>query len=47
MIYYLLLILMFVGINDIFIIIIKEEFFNFKRLLGDGLNFGIKLFYKV
>lgn len=47
MIYYPLSTLMLAGINDILIITTKEELPNFKRLLGDGSNFGIKLSYKV
>lgn len=45
MIYYLLSILMLAGIRDIIIIGTPEDLFLFKRLLGDGSRFGIKLSY--
>ena len=45
MIYYPLSVLMQAGINDILIITTKEDQDNFKRVLGDGSKFGIKLSY--
>lgn len=47
MIYYPLSTLMLAGINDILIITTPEDCDSFKRLLGDGSEFGIKLTYKV
>lgn len=46
MIYYPLSVLMLAGIKDILIISTTSDLPNFKRLLGDGKNFGINLQYK-
>ena len=45
MIYYPLSVLMQAGIKDILIITTKEDQEGFKRLLGDGSNFGVNLEY--
>ncbi|MFZ7201364.1 glucose-1-phosphate thymidylyltransferase RfbA [Avibacterium avium] len=47
MIYYPLSVLMLAGIRDILIITTPEDNESFKRLLGDGNDFGIKLKYAV
>ena len=45
MIYYPLSVLMLAGIRDVLIITTPEDNESFKRLLGDGSEFGIKLSY--
>lgn len=47
MIYYPLSTLMLAGIRDILIITTPEDNDSFKRLLGDGADFGINLSYAV
>ena len=47
MIYYPLSVLMQAGISDILIITTPEDQINFKKLLGDGSQFGIKITYEV
>lgn len=47
MIYYPLSTLMLAGISDILIITTPEDNYSFKRLLGDGSDFGISLQYAV
>lgn len=45
MIYYPLSVLMQAGIKDILIITTEEDQINFKRLLGDGIDFGVNFSY--
>lgn len=47
MIYYPLSVLMLAGIKDILVITTKEDQPGFKRLLGDGSDFGINLSYTI
>ena len=47
MIYYPLSVLMLAGINEILIITTPEDNSSFKRLLGDGSRYGVKLSYSV
>ena len=47
MIYYPISILMLAGIRDILIITTPEDQAAFKRLLGDGSDFGINLCYQI
>ncbi|MCM8530255.1 MAG: glucose-1-phosphate thymidylyltransferase RfbA [Lentisphaeraceae bacterium] len=46
MIYYPLSVLMLAGIRDILIITTLEDQSNFKKILGNGEDFGIKLSYR-
>lgn len=47
MIYYPLSVLMLAGIRDILVITTPEDQPSFKRLLGDGTSFGVRLSYAV
>ncbi|EPC04175.1 glucose-1-phosphate thymidylyltransferase [Litchfieldella anticariensis FP35 = DSM 16096] len=47
MIYYPLSVLMLAGIRDILVITTPDEQYCFKRLLGDGRQFGLNLAYAV
>jgi len=47
MIYYPLSVLMLAGIKEILIITTPEDNISFKRLLGDGSDFGIQLEYEI
>jgi glucose-1-phosphate thymidylyltransferase len=47
MIYYPLSVLMLAGIREILIITTKDDQSAFKRLLGDGTDFGIQLSYAI
>ena len=46
MIYYSLSVLMLAGIRKVLIITTPEDQQNFRRLLGDGSNFGVNLTYE-
>jgi glucose-1-phosphate thymidylyltransferase len=47
MIYYPLSVLMLAGLREILIITTPEDQTNFKKLLGDGSNWGLELHYAV
>ncbi|WP_337091494.1 glucose-1-phosphate thymidylyltransferase RfbA [Klebsiella pneumoniae] len=47
MVYYPISVLMLAGIRDILIITTPEDMPGFKRLLGDGSQFGVRFSYKV
>src|SRR3546814_11238718 len=47
MVYYPLSVLMLAGIRDILLISAPEDIESFKRLLGDGSAFGVRLNYAV
>ncbi|MCD5382730.1 glucose-1-phosphate thymidylyltransferase RfbA [Candidatus Gracilibacteria bacterium] len=47
MIYYPISVLMLAGIREILVITDGENEKNFKKLLGDGSQFGVKFFYEV
>jgi len=47
MVYYPLTVLMLAGIRDILIITTKEDIDSFRRLLGEGTDFGINLEYAI
>lgn len=47
MIYYPLSVLMLAGIREILVITAPEDSNNFKRLLGDGSDWGIEISYEV
>lgn len=47
MVYYPLSVLMLAGIQDVLIISTPEDIDGFKRLLGDGADFGMRLSYAV
>ena len=46
LIYYPISVLMLSGIRDILLISTSEDIDSYKRLLGNGENFGIKIQYK-
>ena len=47
MIYYPISVLMLAGINEILVISTSEDMAGYKRLLGDGSQFGISLSYEI
>ena len=47
MIYYPMSVLMLAGINEILVISTPEDMAGYKRLLGDGSQFGISLSYEI
>ena len=47
MVYYPISVLMHAGIRDILIISTPEDMPSFRRLLGDGSNFGVRFSYEV
>ena len=47
MIYYPISVLMLAGINEILVISTPEDMTSYKRLLGDGSQFGISLSYEI
>ena len=47
MIYYPLSVLMLAGIKNILIIVNQSDIEFYKKLLGDGRNFGINLSYEI
>ncbi|MFL2693693.1 MAG: sugar nucleotidyltransferase, partial [Gammaproteobacteria bacterium] len=47
MIYYPLSVLMLAGIRQVLIITTPEDESNYKRLLGDGSQFGIEIIYEI
>ena len=47
MIYYPISVLMLAGINEILVISTPEDMAGYKRLLGDGSQFGISLSYEI
>ena len=47
MIYYPISTLMLAGIRDILIITNESDYDNFRKLLGDGSNFGLNIEYKI